>query len=64
MIGSLSVGGSMVVLTWVATGAMFSYVKVNLHNIPSLNKNYIFHLNRSVWLECAETQGTCSPAGW
>jgi len=28
MIGSLSVGGTMVVLTWVATGAMFSYVKV------------------------------------
>ena len=42
MIGSLSVGGSMVVLTWVATGAMFSYVKVKLYNIPSLNKNYIY----------------------
>jgi len=41
MIGSLSVGGSMVVLTWVATGAMFSYVKVCVAGMCR-NSGYLF----------------------
>ena len=41
MIGGVSTGGTMVVLTWVITGAMFSYVKVCVAGLCR-NSGYLF----------------------